>query len=308
MQSQGYGQLPSQPTPNPKGNVSALTLRSGKTTSDPIQNSHSGLQQNSPLTVADSTSQKFQNFPTNPGQTDSAQNGMTGTDHQHFIHPAASELTQSGGTDFGLEINPIEASNSASNSAQNLDKNFNQQGVEPSIPLPFPRIRDCIFEDAMLDLGASINVMPKSVFQSLRIGPLQPTGVVIQLANRSQAHPAGVIEDVLVKVRELIFSVDFYILDMEGDVLANMSPLILGRPFLKTARTKIDVHAGTLSMEIGDTVVRFSIFEAMKHPREDHSILSMEISEELEGMDFLSEIDSDLDTTDVDQGDELFHC
>ncbi|XP_042437179.1 uncharacterized protein LOC122023158 [Zingiber officinale] len=78
---------------------------------------------------------------------------------------------------------------------------------------------------------------------------------VIQLANRSQIHPAGVIEDVLVKVRELIFPADFNILDMEGYVLANRFRLILGRPFLKTVRTKIDVHAGTLSMEIGDTVV-----------------------------------------------------
>ncbi|XP_042387631.1 uncharacterized protein LOC121979712 [Zingiber officinale] len=166
-------------------------------------------------------------------------------------------------------------------------------------------IGDCIFEDAMLDLGASINVMPKSVFQSLRIGPLQPTGVVIQLANRSQAHLAGVIEDVLVKVRELIFPADFYILDMEGDVLANRALLILGRSFLKTARTKIDVHAGTLSMEIGDTVVHFSIFEAMKHPREDHSILSMDISEELDGMEFLSDIDSDLEVSDFGMENEF---
>ncbi|XP_042432711.1 uncharacterized protein LOC122019295 [Zingiber officinale] len=166
-------------------------------------------------------------------------------------------------------------------------------------------IGDCIFEDAMLDLGASINVMPKLVFQSLRIGPLQPTGVVIQLANRSQAHPAGVIEDVLVKVRELIFPTDFYILDMEGDVLANRAPLILGRPFLKTARTKIDVHAGTLFMEIGDTVVLFSIFEAMKNPREDHSILSMDISEELDGMEFVSDIDLDLEDSDFGTENEF---
>ncbi|XP_042446347.1 uncharacterized protein LOC122031281 [Zingiber officinale] len=145
----------------------------------------------------------------------------------------------------------------------------------------------------MLDLGASINVMPKSVFQTLGIGPLQPTEVVIQLVDRSQTHPTGVIEDVLVKVRELIFPANFYILDMEGDSLASRSPLILGRPFLKTARTKIDVHAGTLSMEIGDTVVQFSIFDAMKHPREDHSILSLDISEELDSLDFFSGFDSD---------------
>ena len=67
----------------------------------------------------------------------------------------------------------------------------------------------------MLDLGASVSVMPLSIFNSLSLGPLQPTSVVIQLANRSVAHPTGFIEDVLVRVGELIFPADFYVLDME---------------------------------------------------------------------------------------------
>jgi len=111
------------------------------------------------------------------------------------------------------------------------------------------------FENAMLDLGASINVMPLSIFKSLSLGPLQPTGVVIQLANRSVAHPAGLVDDVLVRVGELIFPADFYILDMEEGFSHGFAPIILGRPFLKIARTKIDVHAGTLSMEFDDIVV-----------------------------------------------------
>ncbi|XP_042379998.1 uncharacterized protein LOC121972383 [Zingiber officinale] len=371
MQNQGSGQLPSQPTPNPKGNVSALTLQSGKTTSDPILNSYSGsqqfqnlpAQQNSPRTASDSTSQRFQNSPANLEQTDVAQNGITEADRVHFNHPAASELTQSGGVYFNLEFNPTAANNSASNAVQNLDRNLNQQGAEPSIPLPFPRrsiqprkemeeekareyqdlvklfskvevnmplltmikqilkyakfLKDlCVHKkklkgNELISMGKNVSALLQPIPQKCKdpgvfmVPCVIADCVVIQLANRSQAHPAGVIEDVLVKVRELIFPADFYILDMEGDVLANRSPLILGRPFLKTARTKIDVHAGTLSMEIGDTVVRFSIFEAMKHPREDHSILRLDISEELDGMDFLSEMDTDSDTTDVDQGDEF---
>ncbi|XP_042456756.1 uncharacterized protein LOC122041209 [Zingiber officinale] len=128
-----------------------------------------------------------------------------------------------------------------------------QKYEDPGVFTVSCMIASCVFEDAMLDLGASINVMTESVFQILGIGPLQSAGVVIQFANRSQAHPARVIEDVLVNVRELIFPIDFYILDMQGDLLANKSPVILGRPFLKTTRTKIDVHTGTLSMEIADT-------------------------------------------------------
>jgi len=100
------------------------------------------------------------------------------------------------------------------------------------------------FENAMLDLGASINVMPLSIFKSLSIGLLQPTSVVIQLANRSVAHPAGLIDDVLVHVGELIFLADFYILDMEERFSYGSAPILLGRPLLKTARTKIDVLGG----------------------------------------------------------------
>ncbi|XP_068655766.1 uncharacterized protein [Aristolochia californica] len=94
------------------------------------------------------------------------------------------------------------------------------------------------FEKAMIDLGASINVMPYSIYASLKLGPLNKTGVVIQLHNRSNAYLKGVVEDVLVQVNNLIFPADFYVLDMEnGDQSA---PIFLGRPFLKTSKTKID--------------------------------------------------------------------
>ena len=121
-------------------------------------------------------------------------------------------------------------------------------------------IGDCTFTDAMLDLGASINVMHTSVYKSLHLCDLKPIIDVIHLANRSVVIPLGVIEDVLVQVKDLIFPVDFYILDMENESSNHGSTLILGRPFLMTARTEIDVHAGTLSMEFGDDVVHFNIF------------------------------------------------
>ena len=65
------------------------------------------------------------------------------------------------------------------------------------------------FDNAMLDLGASFSVMPLSIFNSLSLGPLQSTDVVIHLANRSVAYHTGYIEDVLVRVGELILPVDF---------------------------------------------------------------------------------------------------
>ena len=120
-------------------------------------------------------------------------------------------------------------------------------------------IGNCKFDDAMLDLDAFINVMPIFIYNSLRLRPLYATGVVIQLANRSNAHHVRLIEDALVRVNELIFPTGFYFLEMEGDSSSSKSPIILDRPFLKTARTKIDVYTGTLSMEFGDNIVHFNI-------------------------------------------------
>ena len=79
----------------------------------------------------------------------------------------------------------------------------------------------------------------------MKLGPLNKTSVVIQLADKSIAYPKGVAEDVLVQVNDLVFPIDFYVLDMEnGD---QTTPILLGRPFLKTSKTKIDVHSGILT-------------------------------------------------------------
>ncbi|XP_010244115.1 PREDICTED: uncharacterized protein LOC104588021 [Nelumbo nucifera] len=77
---------------------------------------------------------------------------------------------------------------------------------------------------ALCDLGASINLMPYSIFKKLGLGEPQPTRVALQLADKSIKHPRGIIEDVLVKVDKFIFPMDFIVLDMEEDVDV---PLIL---------------------------------------------------------------------------------
>jgi len=70
-------------------------------------------------------------------------------------------------------------------------------------------IGNLYFDKAMLDLGASINVMPRSAYNKLNLGELKKTGVVLQLAGRSSIHLDGVLEDVLVQVNELVFPADF---------------------------------------------------------------------------------------------------
>ncbi|RDY05402.1 hypothetical protein CR513_10770, partial [Mucuna pruriens] len=123
--------------------------------------------------------------------------------------------------------------------------------------------------------------MPTLIYKSLNFGDLEPTKMTIQLENKSVVQPLGVLEDVLVQVNELIFPVDFYVLDMEDETSRKGSTLILGRPFLMSAKTKIDVHAGKLSMQFGDHMVQFNIFEVVKHPIEDHSLFGINLIDEL---------------------------
>lgn len=103
------------------------------------------------------------------------------------------------------------------------------------------------------------------------MGELKRTRVVIQLADRSNVYPEGLIEDVLVKVDELIFPADFYVLDM-GTTPPSSSVILLGRPFMKTARTKIDMDKGILTCEIDGEKVAFNVFEAMKYPHDREAV------------------------------------
>ncbi|XP_023767964.1 uncharacterized protein LOC111916532 [Lactuca sativa] len=103
-------------------------------------------------------------------------------------------------------------------------------------------------------------------------GVFMKTGVIIQLAGRSLVHPKGVIEDVLLQLNELVFPADFYVLDMDDDDSPNLSSILLGRPFLKTARTKIDVYHGTLSLEFDGGVINFNIYDAMRYPSDISSL------------------------------------
>ncbi|XP_040940184.1 uncharacterized protein [Gossypium hirsutum] len=92
--------------------------------------------------------------------------------------------------------------------------------------------------------------------------------VTIQLADRSIVHPEGVIEDVLVKVNGLILSADFYVIKIEEDNTLGSSDILLGRPFLSTANTKIDVRNGTLTIDFDEEIVKFNVYGTISHPSE----------------------------------------
>ncbi|XP_070031832.1 uncharacterized protein [Nicotiana tomentosiformis] len=100
------------------------------------------------------------------------------------------------------------------------------------------------FAKAFCDLGASINLMPYSVFKTLGIGQPRPTSMRLQMADRTTKRPLGIIDDVLVRVDKFILPADFVILDCEVDYEV---PIILGRPFLATGKALVDVKARELT-------------------------------------------------------------
>nr|GEV12206.1 reverse transcriptase domain-containing protein [Tanacetum cinerariifolium] len=118
----------------------------------------------------------------------------------------------------------------------------------PSIPMPLPFFNPKEDErcKALADLGASINLMPLSVWKKLGLPELISTRMTLELANRAICTPARIVRDVFVLVGKFTFPVDFVIIDYESDPRV---PLILGRPFLQTARALIDVHGEEMILQ-----------------------------------------------------------
>ncbi|GJZ18675.1 ribonuclease H-like domain-containing protein [Tanacetum coccineum] len=110
-------------------------------------------------------------------------------------------------------------------------------------------IHNICFDKALVDLGASISVMPFSTYTNLGLGILSHTRLTIKLADRTIKQARGIAENVLVRIGKFIFPIDFIILDIPED---NDVPLILGRPFLSTAHSKIDVFKRKITLRVGE--------------------------------------------------------
>nr|GEV22539.1 reverse transcriptase domain-containing protein [Tanacetum cinerariifolium] len=127
------------------------------------------------------------------------------------------------------------------------------------IPCDFPGMAECL---ALADLGASINLMPLSVWNKLSLSDLSPTCMTLKLVHRSISRPIGVAEDVFVKVGTFHFSADFVIVDCDADPRV---PLILWRSFLKTKRALIDVFEGELTIRVGKEAITFNLDQTSRY-------------------------------------------
>ncbi|GJY39754.1 hypothetical protein Tco_0426118 [Tanacetum coccineum] len=147
------------------------------------------------------------------------------------------------------------------------------------------------FNNALAYLGASISIMPFSMYKRLGIGKLETIKMNIKLVDNSKCIPKGIVRDLLIKIDKFILPIDFIILDVLEDF---RMPIILGRPLLTTVYAKIDVFKRSISLEVGNEKVIFKLTNDL-HDMKSESVLMIQ-SNVITKEDELMNIESDLFT------------
>ena len=132
---------------------------------------------------------------------------------------------------------------------------------DPGSPTISVNIGGTCIDKTLLDLGASVNLLPYSMYKQLGLGELKPTNITLSLADRSVKIPKGIVEDVLVKVDNFYYPVDFVVLDTEPMAKStNQVPIILGRLFLATTNAIINFRNGVMQLAFGNMTLKLNIF------------------------------------------------
>ena len=136
---------------------------------------------------------------------------------------------------------------------------------DPGCPTISVNIGGTCVEKALLDLGASVNLLPYSMYKQLGLGELKPTSITLSLADRSIKIPKGTMEYVLILVDKFYYPIDFFVLDTEPAATgANYVPIILGRPFLATSNAIINCRNGVMQLTFGNMTLELNIFHLSK--------------------------------------------
>ncbi|XP_015940210.1 uncharacterized protein LOC107465753 [Arachis duranensis] len=288
--------IPSQPQPNPKIGINAITLRSEtqlkeRKIKDPspiiITQEEEGIkieeieeEEEARVIVEDEETQPTSEAPKNKGVVEEeiaqpipfhtlakkARKRMQLDPKMVEMFKKVEDLCMNKDRILELETIPLGSSISALMGA--LPEKYDDPG-----PCMVTCTVDGVqFLDCMCDLGACVSIMPLSVYRILRLPPLKRSMARFVLADKSIITMMGVAEDVLVNIKGLVFPIDFYVLEMQSSESERASSILLGRPFLRTSRFKLDAYSGTYSFEIDGRVVSFSLEEAIKHPPENHSL------------------------------------
>ncbi|GKB29435.1 reverse transcriptase domain-containing protein, partial [Tanacetum coccineum] len=293
----GSGSLPSNTIANPKGDVKAITTRSGVSYNGPQTSSPPKETENEPEVTKDTVQPSTENIqppvvqtndqigepvvvpktkPTLPYPSRANKEKLRGKDdllaskfmeifrNLHFelsfadalIHmpkfaPMFRKLLNDKDKIIELTKTPVNENCSAI-----ILKNFPEKLGDPGrflILCNFLEMNECL---ALADLGATINLMPLSIWKELSLLALTKTRMILELAERTISTPTGIAEVVFVKVGTFFFPADFVVVDYVADPRV---PLILGRPFLRMTRALIDVHGEQMTLRHDDQSVTFKV-------------------------------------------------
>ena len=137
---------------------------------------------------------------------------------------------------------------------------------DPGAPLIGCSIQKMEFNKVLLDTGASVNILPKLLYDKLKMNGLEPIKLELQLADGSIRAPYGRLDDVIVVVRNLAFPVDFIVTDVKVIGELCNAPIILGRPFLATARAIADFDKGRIELRMGNSKLEIPILNLKRIP------------------------------------------
>nr|GEX14505.1 reverse transcriptase domain-containing protein [Tanacetum cinerariifolium] len=255
--SNGSGTLPGNIITNPKEDLNGITTQSGVAYQGPtIPTPYKVVKQGIEVT-------KDQVQTPSPQSTTHVQPPVTQSEtsvSEPVVAPFASTLKALIGNKEKLNKMARTSMNEDCSTVilNKLPKKLGDPG-KFLIPCEFPGMDECL---ALADLGASINLMPLSVWKELALLELTPTCMTLELADRSVSKPIGIAKDVSVKVGMFHFPADFVVVDFEPDTRV---PLILGRCFLKTDRALIDVHKGELTLRIGNEAITYNLDQTSRY-------------------------------------------
>ena len=296
LEGQERGRFPSQTLPNPKGIhevgsgmddvKSIITLRSGKEVDQPlpkpVEESRQGEEMQPEHILLEEDTMKYRAPPPFPqalrGRKKATQQaGILEVLRQVKVNiplldlinqvPAYAKFLKDLCTikkGLGIEKKAFLTEHVSALIQSKYPVKYKDPG-SPTIPVNIGG--NCI-NKALLDLGASVNLMPYSVYMQLGLGELKPTSITLSLADRSVKIPKGIVADVLVKINKFYYPVDFVVLDTEpSSNEPNHVPIILGRPFLATANAIINCRNGIMQLTFGDMTLELNIFHLNKNPK-----------------------------------------
>ncbi|GKB87034.1 reverse transcriptase domain-containing protein, partial [Tanacetum coccineum] len=295
-----FGSLPSNTQPNPKGynakayqppqshneHVNAIFTRSGKSYNPPVNQND---QQNDSETPINFDSDDEDEEPTpqpNPKPVKETQLPKPYKPKIPYPQRLRKEKIEA---QYGTHKQQTQNRTNLYLFLKQKSSAMIQNKVPPKLRDPGSFLIPCNFNktfscNALADLGASINLMPYSLYAKLSLETLKPTKMSVRLADRSFQYPIGITENILVEDGKFTFPADFVILEMEED---SKVPLILGRPFLHTADAIIRVKQKQLNLGVGTERMIFNIDSAMKHSySNDDTCFSIDVIDEILEEDF----------------------